>query len=198
MTVEICRGTSCRAGARLHRAVAVSHRMGKRRTAPYSRSADTAPPDAVALHERGFTSPPSHADSSRRAFTHPSRGADCRGGTRTGGVASLDPRLISLTPLGVNGRDFVPLGHRRPPTVVEWVSQPVRPTHPWSGQIFKFVPHGRGPAVPGRWASSRRPSVAGANRTRHGRARLRPSPAAFPSARSRPAGPHTAPGRKMP
>ncbi len=42
-----------------------------------------------------------------RAFTHPF-GVDGVGwGPLTGGVASLDPRLISVTPLGVDGRDYV-------------------------------------------------------------------------------------------
>ena len=48
------------------------------------------------------TRPP--AELQTHAFTHPIRGAVPFSGRRTGGVASLNLRLISATPIGVDGR----------------------------------------------------------------------------------------------
>jgi len=69
------------------------------------------------------------------AFTHPSRGAGAWRGGCSGGVASLDPRLISEAPSGqaLDGRGGRPRGR-----IVE-------DGHAAGGQTWRFVPTGGGP-----------------------------------------------------
>ena len=77
-------------------------------------------------------------DSTHPAFTHPSRGAGQSWGTPTGGVASLDPRLISVTPTGVGL--FPP--PRRPQTPSRPPGPPCPPYPPAGGPTTTNRPPG--------------------------------------------------------
>jgi hypothetical protein len=116
--------------------------------------------------------PPPARHSIGNAITHHLRGAG-RGGWRVPGVfASLDPRLISVTPTGVDVRPWPPgaqdVAGARTSVSASWDGFPNlsplraqpktavdRDEHQrhgsaaaWPGQIFKFVPRGRGPLCP--------------------------------------------------